>query len=117
MIIIGHGWFVGSVAWLVHRVTGIVLTCYLFAHLYVLSTLKDPEKFASLMGLLKHPLVKLSEVGLLAVVVAHTLNGVRLTLIDLGAPTRYQKPLFIIASLLSSIAVVYGSVVILGGAQ
>jgi succinate dehydrogenase / fumarate reductase cytochrome b subunit len=117
MILLGHRLHPGSIAWLVHRVTGIALTIYLIAHLYVLSHLKDPEEFESLMRMSSHPMVKLGELGLLGLVAAHTLNGLRLTLIDLGAPTRAQKPLFWTAAAVAGGFVLYGARVILGGAH
>jgi succinate dehydrogenase / fumarate reductase cytochrome b subunit len=117
VIVLGHRWFSGSLAWVVHRATGIVLTLYLFAHLYVLSHLRDPQEFEALMAMAENPLVKLAEVGLLAAVAAHMLNGIRLTLLDLGAPTRAHKPLLAAALLAGAAAVLYGAYAMFGGAQ
>lgn len=105
----------GSSAWLIHRITGVLLTLYLFVHLYVLSHLKDPTRFTELMGLMKHPLVRLSEVGLLALVVAHAFNGIRLVLLDLGAPTSLQKRLFWGAVIAGGLLSVFGAIPFLGG--
>lgn len=89
-----YKWRTGSLAWLLHRITGAILTLYLFAHFYVLSSLKDPERFESIMSMTKNPLVKLGELGLLVVVAAHTLNGIRVTVLELGVAGRHQKSLF-----------------------
>jgi len=105
----------GSFAWLIHRVTGISLTLYIFLHLYVLSHLKDPLKYASLIEAMKNPLVKLSEAGLLGLVIGHAFNGFRLTLIDLGVSTVLQKKLFWGGFLAGGLLFLYGSWVILGG--
>lgn len=105
----------GSFAWLIHRVTGISLTLYIFLHLYVLSHLKDPLKYASLIEVMKNPLVKLSEAGLLGLVIGHAFNGFRLTLIDLGVSTRLQKKLFWGGFFVGGLLFLYGSWVILGG--
>jgi succinate dehydrogenase / fumarate reductase cytochrome b subunit len=115
MIALRYRWHTGSVAWIIHRLTGVALTFYLFVHLYVLSNLRDPERFEALMGLMKNPLVKVGEVGLLALVAAHAVNGVRLTAIDLGAPTRLQKPMFWAASLVFLGIIFVGAAVFLGG--
>ncbi|MBZ0155926.1 MAG: succinate dehydrogenase, cytochrome b556 subunit [Alphaproteobacteria bacterium] len=105
----------GSLAWLIHRVTGVALTLYVFLHLYVLSHLRDPEEYEKLMAMMKNPLVKLSEVGLLALVTAHALNGVRVTLLELGLSTRLQKPLFWTAVAVGIVICLAGARVFLGG--
>lgn len=104
----------GSFAWLVHRLTGFVLTLYIFLHLYVLAHLKDPAGYASIMKVMQSPLVKLSEAGLLGVVVAHAFNGLRLTLIDLGMPTVRHKRLFWSAFAIGAAITVLGGVYIVG---
>ena len=110
-----YRWHIGSFAWLIHRVTGILLTLYIFLHLYVLSHLKDPIQYESLMKLMKNPLVKLSEISLLALVIAHALNGFRLTLIDIGVSTSLQKPVFWMAVAIGALLFIIGSFPIVGG--
>jgi succinate dehydrogenase / fumarate reductase cytochrome b subunit len=70
----------GSVAWLVHRVSGILLAAYLFYHFYGLQAGSPASPFV--------------DVPLLALLIAHGLNGTRLILLDAGVPTGLQKPLF-----------------------
>lgn len=110
-----YKWHTGSVAWLIHRITGILLTLYIFLHLYVLSNLKDPESYREIMALMNHPLIKLSEVGLLGLVLAHALNGVRVTLLEFGVPTKLQKRLFWVAFTTGVILFIAGGMPILGG--
>lgn len=105
----------GSLAWIIHRVTGIALTLYIFVHLYVLSSLKDPARFESIMGLMKNPFLRLSEIGLFALVISHALNGVRLTLIDLGVQTKFHKILFWCAFCIGSAIFLAGSLLIMWG--
>ncbi len=113
-----YRWQTGSVAWIIHRGSGIFLTLYIFAHLYILTHLKDPKKYAELLGLLENPLVKLGEICLLAMVIAHALNGVRLTLLDLGAPAGVQKTLFLVLVVLGGGTLfLLGAWPILGGAH
>ncbi len=107
----------GSFAWLVHRLTGVVLTLYIFLHLYVLAHLKDPEGYAAIMKTMQSPLVRLSEAGLLALVIAHALNGFRLTLLDLGMPTGLQKRVFWSAFAIGAAITVLGGVFIVGGVR
>lgn len=110
-----YRWNVGSLAWLSHRLTGVALTLYIFVHLYVLSHLRDPEEFAAMMGLFNNPAMKAAELGLLALVAAHGLNGIRLMLIDLGVPTRFQKALLAAAVLAGLIIVIAGAGPFIGG--
>lgn len=104
-----YRWHTGSFAWLIHRVTGILLTLYIFLHLYVLSHLRDPLQYESLMRFMKNPFVRLSEIGLLGLVISHSLNGFRLTLIDLGISTSLQKLLFWIAVSIGFLLFMVGS--------
>jgi succinate dehydrogenase / fumarate reductase cytochrome b subunit len=107
----------GSIAWIIHRSTGIALTLYIFVHLYVLGHLRDPAQYRSLMALMKNPLVKLGEAGLLALVVAHAFNGARLTLLDLGVSTRIHKALFWGAVATGGMLCLVGAWVFLGGGR
>ncbi len=106
----------GSFAWIIHRLTGIALTLYIFLHLYVLSSLRDPVRYEALIKATKSPLVRLMEAGLLALVIGHALNGFRLTLIDMGVSTRMQKLLFWSAFVLGSFLLIIGAVPMIRGA-
>lgn len=86
-----YRWNTGSIAWLVHRVTGIILAVYLIAHIYVLSHLKDPVAYNKLMALMKNPIIKLGELILFAIVLKHVFAGIRITLLEMGVSTKYQK--------------------------
>ncbi len=105
----------GFLAWLVHRVTGVLLTLYIFVHLYLLSHLRDPLEYERLAGLMETPLVRSGELLLLALVIVHSLNGVRLTLIDLGLSSRLQKPLFWAVLTAGGVLFAFGAWPILGG--
>jgi|YNPBryulayer2012_1023412.scaffolds.fasta_scaffold00054_16 succinate dehydrogenase / fumarate reductase cytochrome b subunit len=88
-----YRWNTGSIAWLVHRITGIILTFYLIAHIYVLSHLKDPEAYEKLMSMMKNPIIKFGELILFALVLKHVFAGIRITLLEMGVSTKYQKQL------------------------
>ena len=86
----------GMWAWIFHKFTGWVLVGYLFTHIAVLSTAIDGAEMytntiVTLEGLL---LVRILEVGLLAVAVFHILNGLRLLLVDLGVGLESQDKSF-----------------------
>jgi succinate dehydrogenase / fumarate reductase cytochrome b subunit len=107
----------GSFAWMIQRLTGVVLTLYLFLHLYVLSSLKDPVHYAATLKLMRSLLLRVSDAGLLGLVLGHALNGFRLTLIDLGVPTPVQKRLFYAAFVIGAGIFVACSVPMIRGGQ
>jgi len=105
----------GSFAWILHRITGIALSFYLCVHLLVLSSLRDPLKYESLMSLMKDPFVRLVEVSLLFLVIAHTLNGIRVMLHEAGLPTRFRNVVFYTVCMIGVAVFILGSVPIMGG--
>src|SRR6056297_605145 len=76
----------GMWAWVLHKFTGWVLIGYLFTHIAVLSSaLSGAATYTNtLHGLEQIAVVRVLEVGLLAVAVFHILNGIRLLFVDLG---------------------------------
>ncbi|GLI53837.1 succinate dehydrogenase, cytochrome b556 subunit [Thermodesulfovibrio yellowstonii] len=95
-----YRWNTGSFAWLVHRLTGIILSLYLIAHIYVLSHLKDPVAYNNIMALMKNPVIKIGELILFAIVLKHVFAGIRITLLEMGVSTKYQKPMAYVGALL-----------------
>ncbi len=87
---------VGMWAWLLHRITGVGVLLFLFLH--ILDTMMvgfGPGVYETFINLYRSAFVKVLEVLLVASVLYHALNGVRITIIDLweGA-TRVQQQLF-----------------------
>lgn len=73
---------VGAYVFALHRITGLLLLFYLFLHLFVLGfVLQGTNAFDRVMELFYNPLVRAMELGLVWVVLFHTLNGVRLVLL------------------------------------
>ena len=82
------------IAALVHRVSGVLLACFLPLHFLVLGLAIDRE--AQLDGFLRwteQPLVKLAEAGLVGLLVLHLLGGLRLLATDTGRLIGDQKSL------------------------
>lgn len=104
----------GSIAWFIHRITGISLTLYIFLHIYVLSSLRDPVRYEALMNTMRMPFVRFLEAGLLGLVIGHGMNGIRLTLIDMGISTKLQKPLFWVAFAIGALLFILGALQIVG---
>jgi succinate dehydrogenase cytochrome b subunit len=87
--------FSGMVAWVIQRVTGLLLLFYLFLHVHTISKLADgPQAFNQAMATFHSPLFKLLEIALLGTVVLHAVNGIRITLLDLGIGVEKQRHLF-----------------------
>ena len=101
----------GMWAWIFHKFTGWVLVGYLFTHIAVLSTALTSEAAytTTIQALESLLVVRILEVGLLAVAVFHILNGLRLLLVDLGVGLDAQDKSFY-ASLILTGAIVVASV-------
>lgn len=85
----------GSWAFILNRITAIALTFYLVLHLIVLNKLtQGPPAYDDFVTFAQRPLIKLGEILLIAAVVLHGLNGIRLTLLALGVGLRSQKSTF-----------------------
>ena len=80
-------------SWVAHRVTGVLIFFFLFAHVLDTALVRvSPDSYNRIMDTYKTPLVNLMEVGLFGAVLFHALNGLRITAIDFWAKgTRYQK--------------------------
>ena len=90
-----YRWRNGMWSWVLHRLSGLCLIGYLVAHIWVTHHLSRGEQsFDQLMALLANPYAKLLEIGLIGVVLYHSLNGFRVLLVDLVFGIKYQKALF-----------------------
>lgn len=110
-----HKLYAGSFAWLIQRVSGVLLALFLALHLYFMKNINGPLEYRSIAGMVKDPFIKFGEMILLMVAVAHTLNGIRIVLLEAGVPTRFQKPLFYFAALVGIVLTVTGAYSLLGG--
>jgi len=93
------GPFSGMLAQVIQRVTGLLLLFYLFLHVRTIHQLAGgPAAFNAAMKTFQTPLFKMLEIALLGTVILHALNGVRITLLDLGYAQTRQRQLFWIYS-------------------
>ena len=87
--------FAGSWAWVLHRVTGLVLTGYIMLHIFALMSLqKGKAAFDSEMVLFRTPIFLFLEWFLFAFLLFHALNGIRIVLVDLAEGARYHRQLY-----------------------
>jgi succinate dehydrogenase / fumarate reductase cytochrome b subunit len=90
----------GSWAFILNRLTGLGLTFYLGMHLVVLDKLaQGPRAYDDFVALSQSLLIKIGEVILIAAVLFHGLNGLRLTLHAFGIGIRNQKKLLAVVLL------------------
>ncbi len=105
----------GMWAYALNRLTGIGLVAYLYLHLAVLSQLaKGPSAWDGFVALARTRLFLTLDVVLLAGLLIHGLNGLRVTLNGFGIAVRSQKALFIVLMALAAITLIVGAVMIYG---
>ncbi|MCL6449882.1 MAG: succinate dehydrogenase, cytochrome b556 subunit [Acetobacteraceae bacterium] len=99
---------VGMYAFLLHRITGLALVFYVLLHIPVISSaMLGAASFDGVMALLHTKFWVVLDVGLLAAVIFHGLNGLRLLLFDLGLLVKQQKLVFWIIFALSAAGVAF----------
>src|SRR5436309_8257876 len=73
----------GQWSWIAHRVTGVAIFLFLFAHIVDTALVGwGPDAYNKVVRVYKNPLVGLLELGLVAAIIYHALNGLRIMLID-----------------------------------
>jgi succinate dehydrogenase / fumarate reductase cytochrome b subunit len=84
-------WGTGIWAWFFQRITGLLLVAYLAAHLWTLHFTYMKTPFDTFFRyLISNNFVPI----LLGLILYHALNGIRVTLIDLGLSLQAQRWLF-----------------------
>jgi succinate dehydrogenase / fumarate reductase cytochrome b subunit len=73
----------GQWSWLAHRVTGVAIILFLFAHVVDTALVGwGPEAYNRVVRVYHNPIIRLLELGLVAAVIYHALNGIRIMIID-----------------------------------
>jgi succinate dehydrogenase / fumarate reductase, cytochrome b subunit len=73
----------GQWSWVLHRVTGVGIILFLFAHVVDTAVVGwGPEAYNKVLAVYHNPFIRLLELALVAMVIYHALNGVRIMLID-----------------------------------
>jgi succinate dehydrogenase / fumarate reductase, cytochrome b subunit len=86
----------GMWSWVAHRVSGVLIFLFLFAHVLDTALVRvSPEAYNEIMETYKNPVVGLGEAGLVAAVIFHALNGLRIIAVDFwDKGARYQRQMF-----------------------
>jgi succinate dehydrogenase / fumarate reductase cytochrome b subunit len=100
----------GMAAWLLHRITGLGLVFYLILHINVTASLHDPVYFNKVMGFLGSPLFRFLEIGLLACVIYHAMNGIRVIWVDFFGGSAYHQKIFWILAVVGVVIFIFGAI-------
>ena len=86
----------GAWAWLLHRITGVAVLIFLLAHIVDTALIGfGPEVYGHALDIYRLPLFKVGEIALVFAVVYHSVNGIRVILVDFWeGGTKYHKQLF-----------------------
>ena len=104
----------GFISFFLRRFTGVALVLYLFLHMWVIGSINlGPEVFDARLNMVQTPFFKLAEIALLAAVVYHAFDGIRLLIVHYFNVTNYRKSLFYAAFAISAILTVAGGIPIL----
>jgi len=87
---------VGMWSWVLHRITGLAIFFFLLVHVLDTSLVRlSPEAYDAVIATYKTPIIGLAELGLVAAILFHALNGVRIILIDFWSKgSKYQNLMF-----------------------
>jgi succinate dehydrogenase / fumarate reductase, cytochrome b subunit len=106
----------GMWAYALNRITGIGLVVYLYLHLAVLSLLsRGPGSWDPFVSLARAPFFLTLDVILIAGILIHGLNGLRVTLTGFAVGVKAQKALFGILMLVAVVALFVAALLIFGG--
>lgn len=83
----------GMWSWVAHRVTGVLIFVFLLVHVLDTALVRvSPEAYNEVIETYKNPIVGLGEAGLVAAVLFHGFNGLRVMAVDFWRRgTQYQR--------------------------
>ncbi len=107
-----YRWFTGSLAYVLHRVTGLGLLVFLFFHIISITKANAaPEAYDLMIRRMQEPDFKLGELALFAALLFHGLNGLRILYVDFVViRTQHHKTLFWGLSLLVAGLLIAGAI-------
>jgi len=87
---------VGMWSWVLHRITGVAIFFFLLVHVLDTSLVRlSPEAYDVVIATYKTPIIGLAELGLVAAILFHAFNGIRIILIDFWSKgSKYQNAMF-----------------------
>ena len=86
----------GMWSWVLHRITGVAIFFFLLVHILDTALVRlSPEAYNAVINSYKTPIMGIGEIGLVAAIGLHALNGIRIILIDFwSVGTKHQRLMF-----------------------
>ena len=101
----------GFFSFALRRFTGVALVLYLFLHMWVIGSVNQgPATFDARLAMVQSPLFKFLEILLLAAVVYHAIDGIRLLIVHYFHVAEYRKSLFYAVMVVSGLLIIAGGV-------
>ena len=87
---------IGMWAWILFRISGLILALYLFVHVWVISQgrVGGADRLDSFFSFFDKPFLVFLDFMLIAAVLFHGMNGLRIMLMDAGVGIRQHKAIF-----------------------
>lgn len=92
----------GMWSWVAHRVTGVLIFFFLLVHVLDTALVRvSPEAYNAVIGTYQTPVMGLGEAGLVAAIVFHAFNGIRVALVDFWSqgPRYHRVMLWVVVGL------------------
>ncbi|MFP7759686.1 succinate dehydrogenase, cytochrome b556 subunit [Marisediminicola sp. LYQ134] len=88
----------GMWSWVLHRITGVAIYFFLLVHVLDTALVRvSPEAYNVVIESYKTPIMGLGELGLVAAIGFHALNGLRIILIDFwSVGPKYHRLMFVV---------------------
>jgi succinate dehydrogenase / fumarate reductase, cytochrome b subunit len=86
----------GMWSWVLHRITGVAIFFFLLVHVLDTALIRvSPEAYDAVIGTYKNPIMGVGEIVLVAAIVYHAFNGLRIIAVDFWSKgARYQRQLW-----------------------
>jgi succinate dehydrogenase / fumarate reductase cytochrome b subunit len=86
----------GQWSWVLHRVTGVGIILFLFAHVVDTAVVGwGPEAYNRVVAVYHNPAIQVLELVLVGMVIFHAFNGIRIMIVDFWPKAaEYHAPLF-----------------------
>ncbi|WP_084767157.1 succinate dehydrogenase, cytochrome b556 subunit [Leucobacter komagatae] len=86
----------GMWSWVLHRITGVAIFFFLLVHVLDTALIRvSPEAYNAVMSAYKTPIMGLGEAALVAAIVFHAFNGLRIILVDYWSKgAKYHRAMF-----------------------
>jgi succinate dehydrogenase / fumarate reductase, cytochrome b subunit len=87
---------VGMWSWVLHRISGVGIFFFLLVHILDTALVRvSPEAYNAVISVYKTPIIGIAELGLVAAILFHGLNGLRVIAVDFWSKgIKFQAAMF-----------------------